>query len=479
MPLNATLGSSGWEVSLDPAGGAVARVSGQDQVLNGMAWPARNSRNPRSMAGAREVLGTRQWSWSESAKLTHAGTTPTSTIADTSLGDTHVLRIPFSSGTRAGCKVALTAPVDLSARKVIRIVARNNGASSRVIQMRLGTTSGFTIASYFYLSVEPGINVFMVDTYSGSNQGGFTWPVNGAAVQHFWFVDIGSVESGYSNLQSGDSIDIGLVTTGAKSRPIFSFVTDDAKTGNLNKFTDWPTGYPASGGTHFDIISSYGFVGTTNIDIGEVNTVGFLTTEELRFLRAQGWDVIPNSHDPYTSLPLATVVAEINRQRAGIAALGFDVTDCWTPATGAVDSVVYAAYQQTGVRLIRLVTAQTSGAGIYRPNSHINGKPGGFYPNGAKLYDAKRNLCVVASSFQLDGGLSTADVDAYIQSLVDCGGIGSCYVHDVNAASATLLDYLCSVVRTKVNAGDMDVMTLSQVRDLYIAANEMHVMRHS
>lgn len=122
---------------------------------------------------------------------------------------------------------------------------------------------------------------------------------------------------------------------------------------------------------------------------------------------------------------------------------------------GAADVYVRSALIRGGFKWIRGISGPTgvhtipvgspSGGGLIA----INNTPGGWI----------RQLDAV----QTDGALLLSQITEYVDDTISMGACGCSYHHAMTAGNTPALDRLCSYLRQRSNAGDVDVITLDEL----------------
>ena len=151
---------------------------------------------------------------------------------------------------------------------------------------------------------------------------------------------------------------------------------------------------------------------------------------------------------------------------------GFGKTaSIWAPNQGAIDVDTQAAARAAGVSLTCLIG--NTGAAFDRPISRhphaiASGIAGGV--GSAQIMYPGR---LIPSAVQTDGAVTDAQIRAYVDAVIACGGIGSNYHHGLAAGanSNQLVAYL-DQLRLRVSEGACDVVTAEEMQDYLTAGRE-------
>lgn len=331
------------------------------------------------------------------------------------------------------------------------------------------TSDDFTHYAYCDFVVEPGVSTFTPHQRSFHRINGFLWATHGAAITTIRFKDTpGAQAASYPKMVDGEFILVGPVRRDPKNRPVFIIFTDDGYEANVIDGSGYPTDYPSSGGNYFDIANHYGIAGKLTLSIipESVGAMGYLNSTQLATLANAGCDIVTHGNAGAGNglVDLNTyeaVLAEINSNVAGINALGYTSASLlYVLPQGGYTSYVWQACKDAGLRAIRMVGSGDPSA----PHTISVGKQAGDKANDIQVWTP--TVCpVIETSIQIDGTPTTADIDTYIDEIIACGGVGSCYTHSIDAATAVKFDYLCQRLITERNRGRLSLMTFSQWAD--------------
>lgn len=381
------------------------------------------------------------------------------------LGGTHALSLPYNA-VGALCDVAVS--VDLSAMTGFYLKCSKTGETTSNLRVYV---AGDDLTHYAYCDfvVEPGVNTFTPHQRSFHRINGFSWATHGAAITVIRFKDTPGIQAAaYPKMIAGESILVGPVQTNPKNRPVFIIFTDDGLASNVTNGAGFPTEYPTSGGNYYSIANHYGIANKLTLAIipDLIGTAGYLNSTQLATLSNAGCEIVAHGDAGAGNglVDLETyeaVLAEIQTNVAGINALGYTSTSSlYVLPQGGYDSFVLQACRDAGLQSVRMI----GNGDPLAPHTISVGKQAGDKANDKQVWTP--TLCpIIETAIQIDGAPTAADIDTYIDEIIACGGVGACYTHGIDAATAVKFDHLCNRLVTERNRGRLSLMTFSQWAD--------------
>jgi hypothetical protein len=122
----------------------------------------------------------------------------------------------------------------------------------------------------------------------------------------------------------------------------------------------------------------------------------------------------------------------------------------------------HVAYNQGGVDT--WVQAAAIRAGYETGRSTENATPTAFVPDPAEW--SVQQFVPLNNIYQIEGGIPAATIQGYVDAVIARGGIGGSYTHYVDTTNGQDLANLCDYLWRKQNAGEIDVVTVSQFQRL-------------
>lgn len=383
-------------------------------------------------------------------------------VEESSLGGTHCLSLPYDASD-AICDV--TVSVDLSVMTGFYLKCSKTGATSSNLRVYV-TGDEFIHYAYCDFVVEPGVNTFTPHQRSFHRINGFSWATHGAAITTIRFKDTPGVQAtAYPKMVEGESIIVGPIRTNPKAKPVFIIFTDDGFVTNITNGAGYPTDYPASGGNYYAIADHYGLGDKLTLAIiaDLIGDAGYLDETQLATLASAGCEIITHgdagSGNGLVDLETyEAVLSEIQDNVAGINSLGYTTTSSlYALPQGGYDSFVLQACRDAGLKAIRMIGSGDPSA----PHTIQIGNQAGDKANDKQVWTPTTRP-VIETSIQLDGTPTASDIDTYVNEIIACGGVGSCYTHGINAATAVKFDHLCSKLVTERDRGRISIMTFSE-----------------
>lgn len=167
------------------------------------------------------------------------------------------------------------------------------------------------------------------------------------------------------------------------------------------------------------------------------------------------WFGTANYRHPGSAPDDSVIYSDIMEGINGLVAIGINTGNTFFALPqGAADSYVRSACIRSGIKWVRGVSGynnahtipigKPSGGGL----SLVGNIPGGWMEQ--------------VDAVQTDGANTLAQIDTYLGDTIIQGACGCCYHHGWAPGSLKQLDRLCQSLRTKSDAGLIDVMTLDQ-----------------
>jgi len=162
-----------------------------------------------------------------------------------------------------------------------------------------------------------------------------------------------------------------------------------------------------------------------------------------------------------TELTDAQVTADLLEAKAVLDANGHSkASDIFALPQGAWTPSLIDAVNAAGMDMVIGIDGATSAlqtgrvpVGVHAAQSAYAGASQPTLSSGVVSFPSRINLTN-----------SSADVETYIDMLIETGGSGGCYTHDLTAGLATKFTAMCAYLRTKVDQGLIDVVTADQWR---------------
>lgn len=155
----------------------------------------------------------------------------------------------------------------------------------------------------------------------------------------------------------------------------------------------------------------------------------------------------------------SAIYADVMLGANKLADMGFiSALDHFALPQGAWDSYVASAIGRCGFKTVRGVSSSTYGHGV----------PGVMNSGGARYGSSYTNYGWInlPGSLQMDGSSSLesakTDIESYINFIIELGGVGSSYGHNLSALTAQKFSYLCSYLRSKEKEGLIDVIDMDE-----------------
>jgi hypothetical protein len=278
---------------------------------------------------------------------------------------------------------------------------------------------------------------------------------------------------------SGDYVQVGAVYTGTKGRARFLICNDDGTAQVLRPYSTTDV-VPASGRSYREIVENYGFKGTLYIIPSLIGTNGYLTQSELLSMYDRGWSIGSHSlthpgylsrgltslgpvgfadiNDPYHNLATNNDTAIYNDIMGGIEALKAlgipNAGDLFALPQGAWDASVMSAVIRSGVKHVRGISSYV---GMHTLSIGL--------PSGTRDdIDSSSSSGWIhqMDAVQTDGAVTDVQCKAYIDDCITMGATGANYHHGVTSQSGVVLDSVLAYLKTKSDAGLIDVMTTEQ-----------------
>ena len=265
--------------------------------------------------------------------------------------------------------------------------------------------------------------------------------------------------SGWSDWASGEYVDFGNVYIGARTRPKFLLFTDDGYAANVTNGTGFPTSYPASGGNYLDICTYYGFRATATVIPSLIGTATYMTWANVATLAAAGWSIA--SHSASNDLAV-TPGGGVTGIRAGVQA-DMDAIAARYPTNAGHYTLPGGAWTDVIRDAVMGVSGLKTVRGISSYNNGSHAFPVGVVVGGGNTGSGSFRLSGwidLPSSVQVDGALSAANIQAYVDEVIRQGATGTCYTHSIGATIATAFDALCAYLKRKQQQGLIDVVTI-------------------
>lgn len=383
--------------------------------------------------------------------------------ADTRFGDSHVALLPYNAG-RARVSGTLAAPINMTGYKALGLWIESNAQGGRALRVYI-TGDGYATAYQWDLYVHPGARYYVLPFDGAALLGA---PARNA-INGFRLIDTpNTLEVGnpLGGLQAGESLMVGAFRLAPRARAAVLINTDDGYESNVRNDALNRSAYPASGATYLEIASYYGLKGTAYI-IPELVDTGapWATKADLAALRDAGW-VLGSHSNVGTGSGLANladeqaVYEEVSREMDRMEALGFgEHVGHFSLPQGGYSHFVWSALD----RVSRLKTVRGIGSvngANYSPQSIPAGET--QTSNSALIWRSPKGAAAIRGGQQLDGALTNADTDNYLNNLVAAGAVGTCYTHSITPAIASNFDYFCSKAAQLRAAGLLDVLTVDE-----------------
>ena len=369
------------------------------------------------------------------------------------------------------------------------------------VAIYMSNHAGYTNYGKTNVVIEPGLNYYAIPLTNFIMSG--TGFAPGDTITQIRFRDLADIGD-YPVMAAGSNILIGDIYIAAKQKAVWVWGFDDCKT-NLFNATGGGTEVVGGDGvskahSFASFIESYGWQGTAYVIGGLLGAAGYCNSTELRALQDAGWTIGSHSwsHPNSGDIGAGTMYGLRNLGPAGYALLGagpYTFTAAYTgalmtarndsqairddveqamatcEAAGLVgyqhfctpqsvtDFFVQEALRACGIKSLRGARNATFADNKYALAS--GAIPAGWGANNS-LLTALDNM---PSSVLLDnGGTSDADVEAYIDRVIEYGAVGVSQLHDWNIAGCrTSVKNCADYIREKEAAGLIEVMTAEEL----------------
>lgn len=469
-----------WTVS---GGSDASPVQATNNATGGIEVSA-NGRNANYQIGKQRkgrtfggVYGTRVAIWSGGALQNSAGTAALVTTSDLPQrpdAATKVLALTQNAAQSFGQQVCETADYALAAKEGAGVWVKNtSGAPLSCILTFFNPAADHQLKAN--ICVDPCDN-WMFITISPTSMLSVGWVFG---TDNIHFVRVAQNDALGSVWPTGATCYFGPVYSGVKGRARFMLCNDDM-TSTVYHPGSLTSGWPASGKSFREIVEYYGFKGTLYCIPPKIGTAGYMTQRELLEMQDSGWAIGSHSytHPAYSSRGLTSLgpvgyadaadtyhAQASNDDSAIYADIMAGIDGCrrlgvWNPEylfalpQGSWDAYVRSAAIRTGAKHIRAISSynnyNTLGIGLPSGggNSGSSLQPGGWIHQG--------------DAVQTDGVLSDANIQAYVDACIAQGATGANYHHAMTTANAAQLDVLVAYLKTKSDAGLIEVITATQ-----------------
>lgn len=167
------------------------------------------------------------------------------------------------------------------------------------------------------------------------------------------------------------------------------------------------------------------------------------------------WSGLANYRYPGSANDDSAIYADIIAGVNGLAALGISTgASYFALPQGSADRYVRSACIRSGIKWIRGASYRGQSFAFGRPTggglSQIGDQPGGWIAH--------------PDAVQIDASVTPSpdQIRQYVDNTVSMGACGCSYHHGVQADTVGNLDALCAYLKTKVDANQLDVLTLDQ-----------------
>lgn len=170
------------------------------------------------------------------------------------------------------------------------------------------------------------------------------------------------------------------------------------------------------------------------------------------------WSGTANYRWPGSAPDDSAIYADVVAGATGLVALGITTGHTFFALPqGAADEYVRSAIIRAGIKWVRGV----EGGGSPSVHTIAAGVPSG---GGVNLINIPGGWMMQPDAFPSDGiGITLAAVDTYVNECITQGACGCSYHHSYSTLNLPQLDRLCSTLRTKVDAGSIDVLTCDEL----------------
>lgn len=467
--INPTIGQGGVPVMADINNltGGIEYFSTGNRIKR--IYSPRKGREFKGSYGRRIFIGTSLHSTAGTAILVSGDLPP---APDSS---SNTLRITQSSGQSYAQWVCESGDFTPAAKENVAagLWVRNESGNSLSMQLLIYAVN--TAHQFRWnFTVDPSDGwVFITLPHSQMDYQNFTW---GTHAIHF--CRLLQRDAGGDVWPAGASVDVGPVYLGVKARPRFMLASDDCLSTNYHPVNS--TTRPASGGSFKSIVQYYGFQGSMYCIPSKIGTTGYLTQRELLEIQDLGWSIGSHSysHPAYSSRGLTSlgpvgfadpsdpshsiatnddtaILADLVRGIEGCRDLGVYNPDLYFALPqGAWDASVRSACIKAGFKHVRatslLTNVRTLSIGL--PSGSNN--TGSTLQHGGWIHQADA-LSTDAETY--------ANMVSYIDSVIAQGSTGASYSHGMTIGNVAIMDQWVAYLKTKVDAGLIDVVTLDEV----------------
>jgi hypothetical protein len=352
--------------------------------------------------------------------------------------------------------------------KQIGFWAYNPGTTTRAVTVYLTKTAGtYTAYSNAVVAVRPGAGYYTLNRGAfdlGQTGGGFAWATDTLAQIQFTATVNGAGDT--LAFATGETVYLGGVFLNPKvaDKPKFMIWSDDGKNSNII-----PAATSIAGGdgisrkhSYCSFIGSYGFTYSACIIGSQLGQTNYLTTAQMLALQSMGVMIANHCRNfgsasevsgstvgdglrvlgPYgyalspagpKTLSYGTVVndatfikSQIEDQITYLDSLGVSTGGHFVLPEGGFDQYVCAAIDSIAkIRTVRGIgTGRISNAWAQY----------GFKNNAANGQNWRSKKAFLGGGIQLDlaATAATATIQAYVDEVIDAGGIGQAFLHDFN-----------------------------------------------
>jgi hypothetical protein len=280
---------------------------------------------------------------------------------------------------------------------------------------------------------------------------------------------------------AGDTVQVGAIYSGTKGRARFLICNDDGTAQVLRPFSTTNV-VPASGRSFREIVENYGFKGTLYIVPALIGTPSYMTRAELLDMYDSGWAIGSHSathpaylsrgltslgpvgyadvNDPYYSVATnddTAIYNDLMQGIAGLKALGIpNAGNLFALPQGTWDESVMTACIRAGFKHVRGIS------GYNNAHTLSIGLPTGIRGGVETATSSASGWIHQLDAVQTDGSTTDVQVKQYIDDCITTGATGANYHHGVSSATGVVLDSVLAYLKTKSDAGLIDVMTVEQ-----------------
>lgn len=389
-------------------------------------------------------------------------------------GATKVLRLDQAAGQSYGQATVETSDYATTATKeTVGVWVKNPTGVTLSCKLSIFNASGAN-TGWFNFAVDPCDWTFMTISPTSMNAGSFVW---GTDAVHF--VRLAQNDALGDVWPSGAYCLFGPTYIGSKGRPRFVICNDDM-TSTVYHSGGATDGWPASGKTFREMVEYYGYKGTLYCVPSKIDQSGYMTRRELLEIQDAGWAIGSHSwtHPAYSNRGLmslgpvgfadaadtyhaqatnndSAIYADIIAGIEGCRALGVRNPEyLFALPQGAWDASVRSAVIRSGIKHVRAIS------GYNTMHTVGIGSPSGAGGSGTTLIPG--GWIHQGDAVQTDGATTIANCEAYIDACIALGATGANYHHAMIQANALVLDGMLSYLKTKSDAGLIDVMTMHE-----------------